>query len=125
MNEQLTLALLVAAGGAMGALMRFGICVAFPSTGGIGWSTLLANFIGCTLITLILFSMGSISPEMRAFLFIGVFGGFTTMSSVSLETVELFVSGMAGMAFLNFALNMVACIGGGFIGRIFAAFLPI
>lgn len=125
MNEQLTMALLVAAGGALGALLRFGISLAIPSTGGIGWSTLVVNFIGCSLITLLMFSIDSISPEVRMFLFVGVFGAFTTMSSVSLETINLYASGMIGMALLNFILNMTVCLGGGFLGRAIALNLPI
>ncbi len=124
MNEQLTLILLVVAGGALGALLRFGVSLMIPSTGGIGWSTLLVNFIGCSMITLLMFSV-DLSMEMRTFLFIGVFGAFTTMSAVSLETMNMYAAGMTGMALFNFALNMIVCIGGGFLGKTAANLITI
>ena len=63
--------------------------------------------------------------EMRTFLFIGVFGAFTTMSAVSLETMNMYAAGMTGMALFNFALNMIVCIGGGFLGKTAANLITI
>ena len=122
MNEHLLMVLLVMAGGAVGALLRFGVSVLFPVPEGIAWNTLAVNFIGCSLITLLFYSM-DFDPMMRALIFVGLFGGFTTMSSVSLETIGLYVSGSWGLAILNFVLNMTACIGGGILGKLASVLL--
>jgi len=116
MNENLILVLLVIAGGSIGALLRFGISMAMPNTGGITWGILLVNLIGCTLITMIFFSF-DLSNQMRVFVFVGIFGAFTTMSSVSLDTLSLFSDGKEMLALSNFALNMTVCVGGGFLGK--------
>ena len=117
MNENLMLILLIAAGGAVGAVLRFSVALVLPASEGIAWNTLLVNFVGCSLITLIFFSV-DLDPMMRAFLFIGIFGAFTTMSSLSLETMNLYVSGNTWSAVVNFMLNVTACIGGGALGRV-------
>ena len=117
MNENLMLILLIAAGGAVGAVLRFSVALVLPASEGIAWNTLLVNFVGCSLITLIFFSV-DLDPMMRAFLFIGIFGAFTTMSSLSLETMNLYVSGNTWSAVVNFMLNITACIGGGALGRV-------
>jgi len=120
MNMQFVLVLLVALGGALGAVLRFAVSSVFPNEGGIGTSVLIVNVIGCFAITFIMFAF---EPGERtiAFLFVGVLGAFTTMSAVSLETFGLFVSGAAGTAFLNMALNVAACLGGGFLGWFLSA----
>ena len=53
----------------------------------------------------------------RAFLFIGVFGGFTTLSSFSLETVNLAQGGQWLWAMGNILLNGGFCVLGAFLGR--------
>jgi CrcB protein len=115
MNGQLILMLVVALGGALGAVLRFVVSSAFPNEGGVGMSVLIVNAIGCFAIVFIMFSFEP-GERMIAFLFVGVFGAFTTMSAVSLETMTLFASGMLGTAVLNVVLNVMVCVGGGSIG---------
>jgi len=119
MNENLILMLLVAIGGAIGAVLRFSITLAMPSMEGIAWNTLLVNLIGCFAITLLFYSI-DMETTTRIFLITGILGGFTTMSAVSLETVDLIVTGTMGLAAANLLLNISACLGGGFIGRFVA-----
>ena len=124
MNENLMLALLVAAGGATGALLRFSVTMLMPPMEGIAWNTLFVNFMGSLLITLIFYGI-DMDITTRMFLFTGVFGAFTTMSAISLETVELYATGAFGTAVMNFLLNVSLCIGGGFAGRFLAlTFFP-
>ncbi|MCL2143180.1 MAG: CrcB family protein [Methanomassiliicoccaceae archaeon] len=115
MNGQFILIIMVALGGALGALLRFAVSTAFPNDGGIGINVLIVNVIGCFAITFILFSFEP-GDNAYAFLLIGVLGAFTTMSAVSLDTVNLFISGTFGTAFLNIVLNVAACVGGGSAG---------
>ena len=119
MNENLMMVLLVAIGGMIGALMRFGVTMVLPPMEGIAWNTLLVNLLGCTLITMIFFGV-EMEQTTRLFLFTGIFGAFTTMSAVSLETFSLYSTGDVGMAVANFMLNMTACVGGGLLGRFIA-----
>ncbi len=118
--DQLTFFLLVAAGGAIGAVLRCLVGTYVTNPGGIPWNTFIVNFAGCFLMTALLFSMSSVPAEIRSFLFIGLFGAFTTMSSFSVETLELYTSGMTGLAVVNFVINTFICVGGAAVGRIVA-----
>ena len=119
MNENLILIILVAIGGAIGAVLRFSVTLAMPPMDGIAWNTLMVNFVGCVVITLLFYSI-DMETTTRIFLITGILGGFTTMSAVSLETVDLYVTGAMGLAVANIVLNVTACIGGGFLGRLVA-----
>ncbi|MCS7058111.1 MAG: fluoride efflux transporter CrcB [Meiothermus sp.] len=85
--------LLVALGGAIGALLRYGLGAWVQALGGPGfpWSTFLINVSGSFLIGIVLrLSLeGALSPEWRLFLAVGVLGGYTTFSTFSWETLTL------------------------------------
>lgn len=108
---------LVALGGAIGAVLRYGLAQAIGPSDGISWSTFMVNFLGCFLICFLFFKYTDMSESVRLFLFIGLFGAFTTMSSVSLEMVTSFVDGNILGTFLIFLLNAIVCLGAGFLGR--------
>lgn len=61
------------------------------------------------------------SAQTRAFLFTGLFGGFTTFSSFSLDTSALFRNGEAKLALLNIlasnALGLIAVFAGLALGK--------
>jgi fluoride exporter len=113
-------ALAVAAGGAFGSLARFYIVVAlrqidhtFP------WGTLIVNVVGSFLIGVVWawFLDRPDTPEwVRVGLMTGVLGGYTTLSSISLESVLLLESGAywtaAANVAANFGLSLVACLVG-------------
>jgi fluoride exporter len=111
-------ALAVALGGAAGSVTRFYMVVAmrrldhtFP------WGTLLVNVVGSFLIGMVWawFLARPDTPEwVRVGLMTGVLGGYTTLSSVSLETVLLLQAGaywpaLANVA-ANFGLGLLACL---------------
>lgn len=105
------LILAVAAGGAVGALARYGVYVAAGRILGAGfpWATLIVNVAGSFILGALIELMalkGSVSPEMRAFLVVGVMGAFTTFSSFSLDVVILAERG----AWLGTALYVVASV---------------
>lgn len=86
--------LLVAAGGALGAVARYGVSVQAARLLGPErpWGTLLINVLGSLLMGLLAgrLALQSGSGEgVRLFLGVGLLGGFTTFSAFSLETVAL------------------------------------
>lgn len=89
--------LLIAAGGALGALMRHGVSVLVyrfvPSS--FPWGTLAANLAGCFLIGALwtLADRTSFPPGLALFLFTGMIGAFTTFSTFALESLQLMQRG--------------------------------
>lgn len=107
----------VAAGGAIGAVLRYAAGVAIDSTQ-FPWSTLFVNLIGSALLAFIFFAAGGkMSDNAQFFLFTGIFGAFTTMSTFTLETVNLFYDGRILSAASNILMNGGGCIIGAFLGR--------
>ena len=89
--------LAVAAGGAIGATLRFAVAQLALNRWGSNfpWGTLAVNLVGSLLIGLCwqLFEKWQISPNQRVLLFVGIFGGFTTFSSYALESLRLLQEG--------------------------------
>ncbi|WP_275286564.1 fluoride efflux transporter FluC [Halomonas elongata] len=103
--------LLVALGGALGGMARLAVTEltglwwgrAFP------WGTLVVNLSGTLGIGMLAALVGW--PEGGAaawgFLAVGVLGGFTTVSSFSLQTLTLFQEGRHGTAMVNIVATLV------------------
>ncbi len=84
----------VAAGGAIGAMLRYAVAIVMVERLGPGfpWHTALINVAGSFCIGVIAAYAQSgtgLSPYVGAFLTIGVLGGFTTFSTFSFDTVTL------------------------------------
>jgi CrcB protein len=84
----------VAAGGAIGAMLRYAVAIVMVERLGPGfpWHTALINVAGSFCIGVIAAyaqSSTGLSPYVGAFLTIGVLGGFTTFSTFSFDTVTL------------------------------------
>ena len=109
----------VALGGALGSVLRFWLgSVIGHKAGAPFWGTLFVNVTGCFLIGL----LGNLREDGpgdfdRYFLMIGVMGGYTTFSTFSLQTLELFRAGNPGLAAANVALSMVLCLLGVWLGH--------
>ena len=117
--------LVVAAGGAVGAVLRYGMGNAAQAMLGRGfpYGTLSVNVLGSLLIGgfyVLLVERAALAEEWRLALIVGVLGSFTTFSSFSLETLELIEKGAAGLAFSNVLLNVVLCLGACWLGLILA-----
>lgn len=112
--------MLIAGGGALGALLRYGVSgVALRLLGaGFPWGTLCANLLGCFLIGLlwVLAERVAFHPHVNPFLFTGVLGAFTTFSTYSLESINLLQDGEVLRGVLNIAvsngLGLVAVVAG-------------
>lgn len=91
----------IAAGGALGALARHALEVAWPVAGtGFPWATLLTNAVGCALLgALLVHVVERDAPALlRPFLGVGVLGGFTTFSTYAAQTVSLLEARQPGLA---------------------------
>lgn len=102
--------LLVACGGALGAMSRYGLgqCISQPQQI-FPWATWWINIIGC-LLAGVFFAFSQRFPilqqEARLLLMVGILGGFTTFSSFGLETFLLLRQGQWMIA-LSYALSSV------------------
>ena len=105
-------ALLVALGGAAGALARWGLSEGMDRWLGANapWGTWTANLVGCFCIGLAIPVLAEADPR-RAFLVVGFLGAFTTFSTYSAETLELWEAGRAGLAVANAAGSVVLGLG--------------
>lgn len=114
--------LLVGAGGAIGAMSRYGLSVL---VGRVWWAnfplaTLLANIVGSCLMGLLIGVLARTTPamqnEIRLFAAVGFLGGFTTFSSFSLDTIFLLERGALAQAMLYIGLSVVVCLLGLYLG---------
>lgn len=115
--------LIVAAGGALGAALRYGISRLLPSTPW-PWPTLVVNVAGGFLIGLLTGWLaqrsGADNEQIRLFAAVGVLGGFTTFSAFSLETVLMIERGRYGLAAAYCGISVVAATGALIVGLFLA-----
>jgi CrcB protein len=111
----------IAAGSAIGGMSRYlvgGLVqrmldTTFPA------GTLLINVTGSFLLGAILrygVETPTLTPEFRAFLTLGVCGGYTTFSTFSYETVALLEDGEWGRAALYIGLSVLLSLAAAFLG---------
>ena len=117
--------LAIAIGGAAGAVCRFWVSSTVHVWLGRGfpWGTLAVNVIGSLLIgvlSVLMLERMDVSPQWRAGLLIGVLGSFTTFSTFSLETLNLFEQGETVRAMLNVLLSVLACVAAAWLGVVVA-----
>lgn len=116
--------LIVAAGGALGAMARYGLGRLLPVSGGWPWPTLAANVAGGLLMGVLTgwlaFRAGGGNETIRLFAAVGVLGGFTTFSAFSLETVLMIERRQFAMAGGYVAISVAASVIALFIGLILA-----
>ncbi len=121
--------LFIAIGGAIGALFRYAISgMACRYLGGVfPWGTLSVNLIGSFVIGFLwgLSEKTIISSNARSFVFIGIIGSFTTFSTYSLETFNLFRDGEIKLALTNILINNVLGIALVLFGFIISGYLTI
>ncbi len=122
--------LLIALGSALGGTARFALSGLVGRYFGevLPWGTLTVNVIGC-------FSIGFFSTltepggrvmagsDLRQFFMTGVCGGFTTFSSVSLQTLSLARDGEWFHAGANAVGSLVLCLFFVWLGHAAAVFI--
>jgi CrcB protein len=115
--------LFIGLGGALGSIARYLVStwvqtaaksISFP------FGTLTVNLIGCFVIGFLAQlaeARGIFTSESRAFVFIGILGGFTTFSSFGNETLNLARGGEFWNALTNIGLNVVIGLLAVWLGR--------
>ncbi len=108
----MTMVLWVALGGGLGAVARYltgGLVGAWIGTG-FPWGTMTVNVVGALVLGVVIeLSALAWSPSegIRAFLVVGLLGGFTTFSAFTMDVVLLAERGRYDLAGL-YALGSVA-----------------
>jgi CrcB protein len=105
--------LLVAVGGALGSMARYGTGVlvgrAWSSSFPLG--TMLINIAGSLAMGLFIGYLARTTPswqaDARLFVAVGIFGGFTTFSSFSLDAIAMMERGEIGLALLYVVVSVV------------------
>ncbi|MDF2566561.1 MAG: crcB protein [Oscillospiraceae bacterium] len=101
-------------GGFIGSICRYLVGLAFlTASSAFPISTLIINFVGSFIIGIITeFSIKivPINTNLLAFLTIGICGGFTTFSTFSLETINLFEKGKLALGFAYALSSVVLCL---------------
>ena len=120
-------ALLVALGGALGALSRYGVSSFVVKRFGTGFplGTLLINVTGCALIGFLLAALNGrwagVNDGWEYFLPIGFVGAYTTFSTYEYEMARLVEAGaftrLAAYFVLSNAVGFAAVVGGIWLGR--------
>ena len=118
----------VGIGGALGSVARYAVSLgaarwlgaAFP------WGTLIVNVAGSFAIGLLAALVTAdgrptLGTDARAFVMIGILGGFTTFSSFSLETLNLARAGAVSAAAANAGLSLVLSLAAVWLGFAAAA----
>jgi CrcB protein len=115
--------LAVALGGAIGSSARYLLAGYVQRALGSDypWGILAVNVIGCSVMGALTEAMAlkwSLGPEMRAFLAVGILGGFTTFSSFALDTATLASRGSL-TATLGYVIGSVVLSIAGFYGALY------
>ncbi|WP_353722523.1 fluoride efflux transporter CrcB [Dyadobacter sp. 676] len=122
--------IIVFVGGGFGSLARYGIGRIFaqwPSVFPFG--TLTANILACFTLGIFsgwaTFKSTDLVAASRLFVVVGFCGGFSTFSSFSNETIQLFLNDRWIEASLNIIISIVTCLAatllGMWLGKIFLA----
>jgi CrcB protein len=119
--------LCVAAGGAIGAVLRYLISI-IPFRTVFPFQTFTVNITGALIIGFITAfavlyadsTTGRVPVRLLLLLKTGICGGFTTFSTFSLETVSLFEKGHTGTGSLYIAASLAAGYGAVLLGEFLA-----
>jgi len=114
---------IIGIGGFIGSVSRYlvsGLVQGISRSISFPYGTFMVNLLGCFFIGLFAHlsdSRGLFSDSSRAFVFIGLLGGFTTFSAFSNETFNMLHDGEISLAILNVLGQVITCLGSVWLGR--------
>jgi CrcB protein len=115
--------LFVGTGGFVGAVLRYWLSSTVQQLSNSALfpvGTLVVNVLGCLVIGFLselAEEHGLFTAEARAFVFIGILGGFTTFSTFGNETMNLLRNGQNTLALGNAAGHLILGLGAVWLGR--------
>lgn len=118
--------ILVGLGGMIGTLARYatgGLVARMRAGATFPVETLVINVAGCLAIGFLAGlseARGVFTPTTRAFLFVGLLGGFTTFSTFGYETFQLLRDGQIGAGLVSVALQVTLGLGAVWAGDMLA-----
>jgi CrcB protein len=120
--------LVIAVGGSIGAILRYltGVYSAKFFGAWLPYGTLIVNVVGSFILSffMILFlEKLSLDPLWRLFVAVGFCGSYTTLSSITYETLSIVMDGDYVRALLNIALNFGLSFLSAFAGIVLARML--
>ena len=116
MRSMLTAYFIVAFGGALGAMARFGLNTLLQRDTSYPWGTLTSNLLGCLAMGVVAnlvansnwFNAATVVPDQyRLLIAVGFCGSFTTLSSLVLELNTLLQRGELLASFTYFTATML------------------
>lgn len=100
-------------GGGLGSICRYGI-TRWTNTfeGAFPLATFMTNALSCIMLGLLVgyFLKNDMEQNIRLLLVTGFCGGFSTFSTFSYETFDLFQNGDYTNAFANVLLSLIVCL---------------
>ena len=118
--------LLIGTGGFLGSVARYlvsGLVQTAMRSDTFPYGTLAVNVIGCFVIGAVSYlseSHGALTADARAFVIVGILGGFTTFSGFGNETVNLLRDSETWLASVNVVASIAICLTSVWAGRIAA-----
>ena len=126
MRRTATLYAWVAAGSVIGGVARYLASLLIAGVPGLPWATLFVNVTGSFIIGFYATFSGPdgrlfASAQQRQFVMTGFCGGYTTFSTFSLETFNLFRVGNSATAATYIAISVVCWLLAVWLGHMLAA----
>ncbi len=121
-HRQLGIVFAIGIGGAVGAVGRYAVSLAFPTAaGGFPWSTFLVNVTGSAVLGLILVLLVERFPRgglTRLIVGTGIIGAYTTFSTFEVDALNLIRGGHSVMAVLYMVASVFAGLGACWVGMV-------
>ena len=107
--------LVIMLGGGLGAVARFVVSTTVNEKVSVNfpYGTLVVNVIGSFIMGFLamwLVEKLGLNPLLRLAIFVGFLGAFTTFSTFSMETLNLFEEGLAFRAIMNMLVNVILSV---------------
>ena len=113
--------LVVGAGGALGAMVRYLIFILATRLFGLNfpYGTIIVNVAGSLILGVLIEALAlrwDVTAELRLFMVVGFLGAFTTFSAFSMDTAVLYERGRLDLCALYVSVSVVLSVGALFFG---------